>query len=200
VVEPDQRRLAVGRGRGLHQAGDVLVSERVAVCIDDDQLVAWRGSLSGERLAKAVQQDVGAGHRLPVAAPLGQREAYLAAGEKEIGLRRDLCRRGHGLGEPEALPWIVGGGVIWPILLAQGLQRGIEIDEAPAGLAARVLDTLHDVTGAGRRFGGLTFGTVTDVADEEEVAIGVADIERGERRRTVQRLAHEFEALQTLLE
>ena len=44
----------------------------------------------------------------------------------------------------------------------------------------------------------MAFGRVAETPNHEEIAVGIADVERGQGRRVVQRLAHETKIIQAL--
>ena len=74
------------------------------------------------------------------------------------------------------------------------MQAGIQVQVAPDAVVAGASDLLNDIAGAGRRLKNSPVLVVAQPAKHEEPAIGIADIDRGHGRGTVEQGLHERQA------
>ena len=181
------------RARGVRMRGDA--SGRA----HDRDLGAGRDALASERVGDRAQRDVRADDRVGAGPPARQRDAHLVGGEEDV--RRDLdlvvgARRGAIPGPfARVEPGIVGAG-----LGGEARETGVEPDEG-ARPARAALDALHEIRCAVWRAELLPpVGRIGHAADEEEVAVRVAGVERGEVRRHRERLAQQRQRAEAFVE
>ncbi|MND90649.1 hypothetical protein D3C80_827390 [compost metagenome] len=175
----------------------VRISHHTALIVNHGDLGASGHAQVPALTGQVVDRDIHADHRRAVDAALRHGQADLAGGEKHIGAGQYGGRACGGFDEPGALAWVE---VILRLDLGfeQGQRLVVETPFAQHRSVGACADALHQERSTWRRGEALQQLRIPEPADQEELTVGITDVNGAEHLVGVQALDQLRKPLQAL--